>query len=134
MNKLEKIISQLENKSILEEINKSNMELFRKEIVPIIYNEQKNFPRDKKNNENWSRLRKFEAPSRFMIGVWTGATYSALLGNNVPNRNIIIETSYNKNMITIADSEYLNATLYLNNDTKELLLKNAKKILLEKLK
>lgn len=134
MNYIDKVINVLSDKKLFKDINISNMNIFRKIIVPQIYEEQKNFPREKYTIE-WKKFRKYSAPpSKFMIGVYTGQTYTALIGIKTPNRNILIETTDKKNIITIENSKYLNSTLYLDENSKELLLNNSKEMILEALK
>ncbi len=128
---LEKLESVLQDKSLLQEINASNVELFRKEIVPLIYERGENFPRVK-SSQDWQSKRIYsEPPSQWVLGVWSGATYTALVSDNVPDRTIISSVSDKEATLTIKDSQYLNATLYVNDDDLIKLKENAKRIVLE---
>ncbi|MGL6021795.1 MAG: hypothetical protein ACRC0A_01620 [Chitinophagaceae bacterium] len=133
-DRLEHIIKVLEDKNLRKEINESNMEIFRKDIIPNIYEAQERFPRDKKSTD-WQRFRKYTLPpSKWLLGVWSGATYSALIGSNgVSDRTVMVETTNTKNKITLKDSTYLNATLYLDESSKRILLENSKRIIKDKL-
>ena len=134
MIEIEKIIDVLESPKTWEDINRNNMVLFRSVIVPDIYEEQRMFPKGKKTNV-WRAFREYSVPpNKWLLGVWTGATYTALVNGSTADRKVLVNSTKDTNTITIVNSEYLNATLYLSKKNNELLVNYTKKQLMEKLK
>lgn len=135
MTKAEQIKKVLSDPNLLIEINTKNMETFRAEVMPDIYDKQENFPRDKDFTRPWEKFRKYTMPpSRNMLGVFSGATYTAFIQDGVPNREIFENITPTSAVIGLKDAEYINLGLYLSEENKAKLQENAKQIILEKLK
>lgn len=119
LSKLNKVFSQAESKQVQLKFNQELYnEWYKKERVQTFKTGGKNinklFPRSKKYNSNYKKVRKYNVSIGWSLGVWSGASYYALQKEtSAGNRKYFKRITHNSIIIRLSGkgSNYLNLTI-----------------------